>query len=134
MTPTLADHLEVRMSDTPLYERIGGRPTIEAVAEKALANHFANPVIRTRYEHAQMTREQMIEHAVEFFATGLTGEPTYPGRPLPEAHAGMNITEEEFCAALDDILDALDAQGIGEPERSELLGLLYGMKGEILHL
>ena len=122
------------MEQVPLFERLGGRPAIQAVVEKALANHFANPVIKNRYEHAAMSREQMIAHAVEFFCTGLTGVETYPGRPLVQAHAGMNVNDEEFCAVLDDILDALDSQGIRDPERSEVLGILYSMKPEVVRL
>lgn len=120
------------MEPPSLYERLGGRETIVAVVHRTLANHFANPTVKTRFEHADQTVEQMAEHAVEFFCTGLSGVETYTGRPLPEAHAGMNITDEEFCAVLDDILEALDARGIGEPERSEVLGILYGMKPQIV--
>jgi hemoglobin len=122
------------MHDAPLFERLGGRPAIQAVVEKTLANHLANPVIKTRYEHAHMTQQEMVEGAVEFFCTGLTGVPTYTGRSMPEAHAGMNISVEEFCAVLDDIVDALDANGIVDPERSEVLGILYGMKSDIIRL
>ncbi|HEU5083891.1 MAG TPA: group 1 truncated hemoglobin [Acidimicrobiales bacterium] len=122
------------MEQIPLFERLGGRDAIQAVVEKTLANHFVNPVIKTRYEHAAMSRQQMIEHATEFFCTGLSGVNTYPGRPLVEAHAGMNVTDEEFCAVLDDIVDALDSQGIRDPERSEVLGILYSMKPEVVRL
>lgn len=120
------------MEDAPLFERLGGRSTIEGVVDKALANHFANPIIKTRFENAKMSRQKLIDHAVEFFCTGLSGVETYPGRPLAEAHTGMNVTEEEFCAALDDIIEALDAQGVVDPERSEVLGILYGMKPEVV--
>ena len=98
------------MSDTPLYERVGGRDAIRAVVEKAVDNHFDNPVIRTRYEHADQSRAEMIEGATEFFCTGLRGVETYEGRHLTEVHSGMNINHEEFCAVLDDIVDAIDAK------------------------
>lgn len=122
------------MSDKPLFERVGGRDAIRAVCEKTVDNHFVNPVIRTRYEHADMTREELIEGATEFFCTGLSGIETYKGRSLVDVHTGMNITDEEFCAVLDDIVDAIDANGIRDPERSELLGILYGMKPEVVRL
>jgi hemoglobin len=120
------------MEATPLFDRLGGRDAIRAIVEKSLANHLANPVVKTRFEHAGQSVEQLADHAVEFFCTGLTGVATYTGRPLEVAHAGMNVSEEEFCAALDDIIDALDAQGIREPERSEVLGILYGMKSDVV--
>ncbi len=120
------------MEQRPLFERLGGRDGVRAVVEKTIANHLANPVVRTRFEHAQQTPQQLVDHAVEFFCTGLTGVATYTGRPIADAHAGMNITDEEFCAVLDDIIEALDSNGIGEPERSEVIGMLYGMKPDVV--
>ena len=76
------------MTETPLFERLGGRDGIRAVVEKSLANHYANPRIKTRFEHAQQTSDELVEHAVEFFCTGLSGVETYRGRSLPDAHAG----------------------------------------------
>lgn len=120
------------MDDTPLFERLGGREGITKVVEQVMANHLANPRVGTRFEHATQSQEVLTRHAVEFFCTGLSGVPTYEGRPMPEAHAGMNIDEAEFVAVLDDILAALVSQGIGDLERAEVLGILYGMKPDIV--
>jgi hemoglobin len=122
------------MEQAPLFERLGGREAVAAVVEKAIANHFDNPAISTRFDHATQTVDVLVEHAVEFFCTGLTGVPSYRGRPLAEAHAGMNISEQEFTAALDDIVEAMVAVGIGPTERHEVLGILYGMKGDVVRL
>lgn len=120
------------MEQTPLFDRLGGRDGMRALAEKVVTNHFANPVIKTRFEHAPMSSAEMIDSAVEFFCTGLTGVQTYTGRSLADAHAGMNVTDEEFCAALDDIVEALDSLGIEDPARSEVLAILYGMKPDVV--
>jgi hemoglobin len=122
------------VDQAPLFERLGGRRAVEAVVEKTIANHFDNPVVSTRFEHATLTVEAMVDHAVEFFCTGLTGVPTYTGRPLAQAHAGMNITEQEFMAVLDDIIEAMVSVGIGDGERAEVLAILYGMKGDVVRL
>jgi hemoglobin len=50
------------------------------------------------------------------------------------AHAGMNISEQEFVAALDDILAALDKNGVGPGERQELLSVLYSMKADVVRV
>ena len=120
------------MAGDTLYDRLGGRATIAAVVEKAIAHHFDNPLISTRFDHATQAVDQLVEHAVEFFCTGLTGTPTYRGRPLAEAHAGMNISEQEFMAAVDDIVDAMAAVGVGVGEQHEVIGILYGMKGDVV--
>jgi len=117
-----------------LFDRLGGRDGISRVVQRVMANHLANPIVKTRFEHARQTREEMTNHAIEFFCTGLSGVPTYQGRPLPTAHAGMNVTEQEFVAVLDDILAALAAENVAEPEQAEVLKILYGMKAEIVRL
>ncbi len=122
------------MEQAPLFERLGGREGIAKVVEDVMVNHFANPLISTRFSHATQTVQQMTDHAVEFFCTGLSGVPTYTGRALPDAHAGMNISEQEFLAAIDDILAAMAKNGAGELEQAEVLKILYGMKGDVIRL
>lgn len=122
------------MSQPSLFERLGGRPGIHALMERVVDNHLANPAVATRFAHANMSRDELVEGGFEFFCTGLSGEPTYDGRPLPEAHRGMNISDREFNAVLDDILEAMKAQGIGELEQAEALQILYGMKPDVVGL
>jgi hemoglobin len=122
------------MEQAPLFERLGGRDAVADVVEKAIANHFDNPEVSTRFNHATQPVGALVEHAVEFFCTGLTGVPSYRGRPLAEAHAGMNISEREFVAVVDDIVEAMVAVGIGPAEQHEVVGILFGMKDEVLHL
>lgn len=40
----------------------------------------------------------------------------------------------EFVATLDDVMAALDENGIGEREKEEVLFMLYGMKAEVVHI
>ena len=126
--------MEQATAQATLFDRLGGRDGITRVVNRVMANHLANPLVQSRFEHAEQSREQMTHHAIEFFCTGLSGVETYEGRPLPEAHAGMNISEQEFVAVLDDILAALSAESVGELEQAEVLKILYGMKPEIVRL
>lgn len=122
------------MDDATLFERLGGRDGISAVVHDVMANHVANPIIGTRFVHASQPVETLTAHAIEFFCTGLSGVPSYEGRELAIAHAGLNITEQEFIAALDDILAALDKHGVDEREQAEVLKILYGMKPDVVRL
>lgn len=122
------------MEQPPLFARLGGRDGIAKIVHQTLANHLANPAVKTRFEHAAMTRDEMEQGATEFFCTGLSGVETYEGRPLDVAHAGMNISDAEFNAVIDDILAALDAQGVADLEQAEVLRILWGMKPQIVGL
>ena len=49
-------------------------------------------------------------------------------------HRGMNISATEYLAVVDDIMDALDSNGVGDQEKQEVLMIAYSLKGEIMHV
>lgn len=122
------------MEQIPLFERLGGRDGIRKMAERLLDNHLQNPLIATRYENASKDRAQLVDGATEFFCTGLSGVPTYEGRPIADVHTGMNIDDAEFVAVLDDAIAAMGSLGVGELEQAEVLHILYSMKGDVVRL
>lgn len=115
-----------------LYERLGGRPRIETIMNDVVARHLANPIIAPRF--AKVDLEKLKGHAIDFFCMGCGGPESYTGRDMRTAHTGLNINEQEFVAAIDDILAALDAQHVGAQERQEILATLYSLKNEVVRL
>ena len=122
------------MDDTSLFERLGGREGVFELVDKVITNHLCHPIVGRRVQRAPMGEEKLREHASEFFCTGLSGEPTYQGRELADAHAGMNISEEEFIAVIDDVVAAMEASGVREREQGEVLRILWGMKPDVVRL
>ncbi len=120
------------MEQEPLYDRLGGRDGVRKLTEQVLENHYANPMVGTRFQHANMSRDELISSATEFFCTGLSGVATYQGRDMPTAHAGMNISAAEFVAVLDDVLSAMRKLGHGELEQAEVLKIMYDMKPDVV--
>ena len=45
----------------------------------------------------------------------------------------MNISEAEYVAVMDDILAALNDNGVGQREQEEFLMIAYSVRGDILH-
>ena len=46
----------------------------------------------------------------------------------------MNISEQEFMAVLDDLLTALQVNGVGQREQEELLLANYNLRGDIVRV
>ena len=113
-----------------LYSRLGGQPAIEAVVGQFLTNVAADDRINGRFANADIPRlnRLLVEQICE--ATG--GPCNYTGRDMRTTHTGMNITEAEFNALVEDLVAALDQFEVPEQEQSELLGALGGMKGDIV--
>jgi len=116
-----------------LYERLGGTEGITKIVDDVIENHLKNPIIKTRYINAK-DLERARHMSVEFFVVGSGGPGIYTGKDMITTHKGMNISEQEFMAVLDDILDALDKNNVGEEERKDVLAILYSLKGEIIRV
>lgn len=115
-----------------LYQRLGGTEGITAIASDLVDLHVANPTIKQRYVDSDVAK---VKHAAAtFFITGSGGPNVYQGADMLTAHRGMNIDAEEFMAVLDDALEALAKNGVGQREQEEVLYILYGMRREIVRV
>ena len=115
-----------------LYERLGGSDGIRAIAKDLVALHRCNPRIAPRFAAGDVA--SLENAAATFFITGTGGPAVYRGKDMRAAHRGMNIGAAELVAVLDDALEALSRNGIGQREQEEVLFILYGMRGDILHV
>ena len=122
------------MSEATLYERLGGEESIRAVVQDIVINHHNNPVIKPRYDNAKKSDAELVDLVVDLIGMGTGGPQEYKGMDMRGAHKGMNVSEAEFVAVLDDILAALEKHQVGEREKAELLAIAYSMKGDIVHL
>lgn len=121
-------------SDTvSLYERLGRFDGITRIVDDVMNAHLANPVVRTRFEAAK-DLDHAKNMAVEFFCAGCGGPEAYTGRDLLVAHKGMNISEQEYMAVMDDILAALEKNHIDPATRGEVTAVLYSLKGQIIRV
>jgi hemoglobin len=122
-------------SPPSLYERLGGADGIKAIVDDVVSLHLANPLIKMRFEGIGPERLPALKkNTCDFFGAGSGGPETYAGKDLISAHKGMNISEQELIAAIDDVVAALDKNGIGQTEKSEVVAILYSLKGEVVRL
>jgi hemoglobin len=119
------------MADT-LYERLGGEKGLSAIARDTIVNHQQNPTIKVRFQETDI--EKLHRLVVEFFGMGSGGPQKYSGKEMREAHKGMNINEGEFMAVIDDVMRALDKNGIAGDTKNEVLGVLYSLKNDIVRV
>jgi hemoglobin len=117
-------------AERSLYERLGGKEAISAVVDDFVANVAADARINARFAKTDIPhlKQMLVDQICQ--ATG--GPCTYTGRSMREAHKGMNITEAEFNALVEDLTRSLDKFKVPEREKTELLTALGGMKGDIV--
>ena len=122
------------MANTSLYDRLGGEEKIRPIVTDLLALHKQNPAISTRYHNAKKSDGEIIDLVVDLLCSATGGPQEYKGMDMTAAHKGMNCSEAEFVAVLDDLLAALSKHGVGEVEKAEVLALNYALKDEIIHV
>ncbi|MGR2737371.1 group I truncated hemoglobin [Billgrantia sp. Q4P2] len=125
------------MTTTSLYERLGGERGIASLVDDIVEAHMQNPKIQARflpYRDDLEYLETVKGHLRQFLTFGGGGPGEYHGKSMLEAHRGMNISEAEYMAAIDDILAVLDRHEIDPQTRQEMLGIAYSLKDEIMHV
>jgi hemoglobin len=50
------------------------------------------------------------------------------------AHKGMNVSEQEFLAVTDDIVGAMNKNGIEEAAKKDVIAILYSLKEQIIRV
>ncbi len=125
------------MPDQSLYERLDGAGGIAKLVDDIVEAHLSNPAIKARflpYLERPDVVAQVKQHMCDLLGAGSGGPEQYDGRDMRTTHTGMNISEREFVAAIDDILGVLEGHGAGQQEKDEVLAMLYSMKDEVVHV
>jgi hemoglobin len=115
---------------TSLYQRLGGTEGITKIASDLVDIHLANPRISPRFADSDVAVVK--NGAATFFITGTGGPAVYQGKDMLATHKGMNVDSGEFLAVLDDALEALEKNEIGQREKEEVLYIFYSMKSDIV--
>ena len=113
------------MSESTLYERLGGESKIRAIAGDIFDNHRNNDLVKARYVDSD--RDNVVQLVTEFICMGTGGPQAYTCRNMLDTHRGMNINEQEYLAVIDDIMAALDKNDVGEGEKNEVLRIAYSL-------
>ena len=118
----------------PLFVRLGGLAGITAVVDEFLRIVMADDRINARVANVDLAhlRQMAIDQLCDATGGGPIVGCKYTGKNMVEAHTGMNITDAEFDAAVEDLGRAMDSSKVPEDVKKELLGGLAGMSGDIV--
>ena len=114
----------------PLYERLGGRPAIQAVVDDFIGNVAADARINKHFAGANIGK--LKSNLVDQICEAAGGPCKYTGQNMKSAHAGMKITDAEFDALVEDLVKSLDKLKVAETEKNDLLTALGGMRKNIV--
>ncbi len=118
---------------TTLYQRLGSADGIARLVDDSMAAHLVNPLVRTRFENIR-DMDHAKKMARQFFGAGAGVPETYTGKDMPAAHKGMNISEQEYLAVTDDIVGAMEKNGLSDDTKKDVIAILYSLKDAIIRV
>jgi len=118
-----------------LYDRLGAAEGISSIVDDIFITHMANPIVSVQFAYLAKNPEKLEmfkQYTREFLGAGTGGTETYTGHDVTTVHKGMNVTETEFLAAIDDILLVLDNHNVSEQTKKDMLYILYSFKSQVI--
>jgi hemoglobin len=116
--------------DRTLYDRLGGKPAVEAVVADFIGNVAADERINAPFGLADL--KLLHQRLVEFVCVAAGGPCKYTGRDMRSVHKGMGITNTQFDALVAALVKSLEKLKVPEREKSELLGALGPLREQIV--
>ena len=116
--------------DDSLYRDLGEQAGITRIVEGMLLNIAADPRIVRHFENIDIVR--LRDKLVEQLCVEAGGPCTYTGDSMEESHKGQNLTPSDFNALVENLQDAMTAQGVGIPAQNRLLARLAPMRGQVI--
>lgn len=123
--PTFADDMSKN-----LYDRLGGKPALNAVVGELWAVAAADVRINARFAHTKP--EIFGAQLVDFLCQASGGPCQYKGKDMKAAHTGMKLTDGEFNALAEDTTKALNKFKVPAKEQKEVIGMLASLKGDVV--
>lgn len=118
-------------ADKSLYERLGGKDALIAVVNELWAIVAADQRINARFAHTKPA--SFGGQLVDFLCQASGGPCKYQGQDMKHAHTGMKLSEAEFIALAEDTVAVLDKFKVPAGEKSEVMGLLGSLKGDVIN-
>lgn len=119
-------------ADDSLYQQLGGKQGIsnvmaEMLYEIAGDDRIADQFADTDIDHLhQMLTEQVCE---------ISGGPcSYSGDDMVKVHTGLNITNADFNALVENLIIAMEREEVPTTAQNRLLSLLADMHHEVVGL
>jgi hemoglobin len=113
-----------------LYRELGGSEGITQVVDTFLTR--INDDARINVLFRNVDHDDLRHLVIEQLCAATGGPCTYTGRSMQEAHSGLNLTNADFNAFVEDLIAAMNQLKVAKPSQQKLLALLAPMKPQIV--
>ncbi len=107
------------MTDTTLYDRLGGEEAIGAVVTEFYDRVLADERLEPYFEDTDMSQQRA--HQTRFLSSVTGGPIQYDGDDMGTAHEGMGISHADYDAIAAHLDDALGEFDVADADRKAVL-------------
>lgn len=118
------------MSDTDLYEALGGEEAIDAVVDQFYERVLADESLAHHFEDVDM--DELRAHQASFLTYVTGGADEWEGQSMREAHEGLGITGEEFAAVAEHLQATLTDLGVPEEHAETVMAEVAALEDEVV--
>ena len=116
-----------------LYERLGGYNAVAAVVDDFIGRLVADKRFERFFVgHSKDSQKRIRQHIVDQLCAAAGGPCIYTGRSMRDSHEGLNISEDDWKAAVDHLVASLDKFKVAKREKDDLLGAISKFKPDIV--
>ncbi|WLH69528.1 group 1 truncated hemoglobin [Pseudomonas sp. FP2309] len=116
--------------DDSLYRDLGALPGITRIVEGMLLNIARDERIVERFRRIDIQR--LRNKLIEQFCVEAGGPCTYTGDSMAESHKGQNVSRSDFNALVEDLINAMDREGVPVPVQNRLIARLAVMRADVI--
>ncbi|MDJ0695722.1 MAG: group 1 truncated hemoglobin [Mastigocoleus sp. MO_167.B18] len=118
-----------------LFERIGGKPAVEAAVDKLYLRLMTNEKVSHFFAGIDMNKQR--EHLASFLTYAFGGKTGYDGRSMRQAHQRLvehlGLTDTHFDALIENIVATLRELNVPEDLIIEVAQITESVRGEVLN-
>jgi len=114
----------------PLYAQLGGEAGLAVLVDRFLHELALDPDAAPQFRSADIKRfrAQLTLHLCQTF----DGPCRYEGASLSEVHRGMDISQREFNALVEDLWRAMESLRIPTPVQNRVLARLAPLREQVI--
>jgi hemoglobin len=118
------------MSETTLYERLGGQDAIETAVDEFYDRVLSDERLAPFFEDVSTT--DLRAHQTQFISSVAGGPVEYSGEDMADAHARFDIDHTDYTLVAAHLEDALAVCDVPAPERREVLAAVEELREPIV--
>ena len=118
-----------------LYSKIGGYEKMQKIVSDFVNTVVENPALQEHFYNMKSnpgSKEHFKFMLTEQFSALAGGPVRYSGMDMKSAHKGMDITDEQYNAMIQDLVSTLNKYSIAKEEHQQFINTINDMRTDVV--